>query len=832
MTQTAKPEKENRPKIAQGQETNVTPLRRTDKTLDYDTRQIRDFLSMVFHALPPDSEAEPLTWFAPVGSAPSYPVPEDELVKRLSRTQRAGALYFGTGACRPEPRSGRLLNRLDTFKSLHVVVMDDIGTKVPLDKLPKKMHNPTYIIESSEGNFQYGYVLDEPVTDVEQARALIEFVYTSGYCDEGGKMPTKLVRLPGGINGKPGDKQDFEVRLVQSDGPLWKPQAILNGLDVSVDWEEVKKDARAVSRSRALSSGLSAWSSIPAKSPSVRGVVDPVLEWLYEKDMVQQETDVWTTIRCPWGENHSTGDMTAGYAPIGRGTRDTELMSRGFHCFHEHCADKNTNDFLSWVADHGGPYAAMFDPSAQLLATHAIDISLDGVWDLSTDTPSMYSLRLFKDRYSKNTFVSYPEGKMRSVSLASLFLQAPHAVQIEGPIYDPGTTSLLVEYNNKIRLNGFRPMPWGDGDIDDQEDVDRFLSFLEYLIPNKDERDYVIDYIACKAQDLTFRGNAILMVAKSQGTGRTTFSDMLTTLFTESACANIEYDELIGKTPYNEWIEKLLLFCHEIKDTGRGSSKYAAYERLKGIIDPRSRVQRINPKYGRVREAMINSSLFMFSNHMDAVALPKNDRRVMVVMNALAPASEEYFERLNAWLAVEDPETKRPKWAKSVWRFLRNRRVDVKKMTAPVQVTPTKSEMIMASVTPIQAAAEAVVEAWPYRFISPTHVAGFLETHFGLELDIAASADTSWKRQVSYVINERTIGLHAKAVIKSKGKAVRARALSVEVMEDRDIVVHCVETPPPAKWRDEIREAIEGLTEPDTKAIKERVQLALDPYLV
>ena len=96
-------------------------------------------------------------------------------------------------------------------------MLDDIGTKVPIDTLPEGLE-PTYIIESSAGNYQYGFVLDEPVTDLEQAEALIQLVYESGYSDAGGKMATKLVRLPGGVNGKKGEKRLFPVKLTKDDG--------------------------------------------------------------------------------------------------------------------------------------------------------------------------------------------------------------------------------------------------------------------------------------------------------------------------------------------------------------------------------------------------------------------------------------------------------------------------------------------------------------------------------------------------------------------------------------------------------------------------------------
>ena len=158
---------------------------------EYDTDAIDEFLDLVFHAV--TNEERVLTWKAKPGGTPGYPIADDKLIDNLRRTKAPLALYYGTSTCEPDPATGKLYNRKALFKALHVVVLDDIGTKVPVDKLPEGFE-PTYIIESSKGNYQYGYVLDAPVTDLEAATMLVQLVYDAGLSDGGGKMATKLVR--------------------------------------------------------------------------------------------------------------------------------------------------------------------------------------------------------------------------------------------------------------------------------------------------------------------------------------------------------------------------------------------------------------------------------------------------------------------------------------------------------------------------------------------------------------------------------------------------------------------------------------------------------------
>ena len=66
-----------------------------------------------------------------------------------------------------------------------MVVLADIGTKIPLAKIPKGFR-PTYILDTSAANFQYGYVLEEPVRDLPAAAMLVQLMYESGLSDEGG----------------------------------------------------------------------------------------------------------------------------------------------------------------------------------------------------------------------------------------------------------------------------------------------------------------------------------------------------------------------------------------------------------------------------------------------------------------------------------------------------------------------------------------------------------------------------------------------------------------------------------------------------------------------
>lgn len=89
----------------------------------------------------------------------------------------------------------------ENFAACHVIVLDDIGTKIPRERFAG--FEFSYEIETSPGNYQVGILLAEPITDPDLASKLWKALIKKGLCDEGAVGPNRWARLPNGINGKP-----------------------------------------------------------------------------------------------------------------------------------------------------------------------------------------------------------------------------------------------------------------------------------------------------------------------------------------------------------------------------------------------------------------------------------------------------------------------------------------------------------------------------------------------------------------------------------------------------------------------------------------------------
>ena len=109
--------------------------------------------------------------------------------------------YFTLSTYRAN-EAGKYRRKKDQFHRAFGVMLDDIGTKAAprarLDACP-----PSYLIETSPGNHQAGYLFDEPCAELARVEALQEALVKAGLCDPGANGPCSRVgRLPVGVNGK------------------------------------------------------------------------------------------------------------------------------------------------------------------------------------------------------------------------------------------------------------------------------------------------------------------------------------------------------------------------------------------------------------------------------------------------------------------------------------------------------------------------------------------------------------------------------------------------------------------------------------------------------
>ena len=88
---------------------------------------------------------------------------------------------------------GKYRRQKKQFAALYAVMLDDVGVKVDFDRITLV---PSWKIETSSGNFQIGFILEEPIIDPAKADNLLNSIIEAGLCDLGSSAACALIMRP------------------------------------------------------------------------------------------------------------------------------------------------------------------------------------------------------------------------------------------------------------------------------------------------------------------------------------------------------------------------------------------------------------------------------------------------------------------------------------------------------------------------------------------------------------------------------------------------------------------------------------------------------------
>lgn len=249
-----------------------------------------------------------------------------------------------------------------------------------------------------------------------------------------------------------------------------------------------------------------------------------------------------------------------------------------------------------------------------------------------------------------------PKGGEKKINPADVWASSDRRITVEGLRMRPDMPRPIFEEGGKKYVNIYRPveLPGSGGD------ASVGIEFFEQLLPDAGERLWFTRWSAFKLRNPAIPGPAVVMVARSHGTGRGTLGELWRRMVGARYLKTLPFDIFAGKTyqsQYNSWgAESLMVVVNESSDAG-GGSVYAAkrdtYERLKDLIDPRP-IERHFVRHGLPPfTAPSFTSYIVATNHPDALPLPADDRRFWVGTNG-DPRDEAFWARVNAWMEVPE----------------------------------------------------------------------------------------------------------------------------------------------------------------------------------
>ena len=581
-------------------------------------------------------------------------------------------------------KDGRVSASAANCEYVLVMVLDDIGTK---SKTPPI--EPTWKIETSEGNYQWGYAFNVQPTKGEFSAA-IKAIADAGYTDPGAINAVRNFRLPGSVNLKPG-RDNFEARLTE-----FHPERdfSLDEICAALNVTPAEADSLTLRPIRISDDGA-----------------DDVLAWLSAQGLLlsKPNPEGWAGIICPNSAEHSDGNPEGRYMPA----------NRAYCCLHGHCVDLDSRTFLEWVAENGGPKhtpglreelftAAMEGALARLTPT---EMFTDVGAEIVAETERKELGRIEKSEwYERFAYIQNDESYFdmqdrrevsrgtfnalfRHISCKSIHTgrkieasvcfdenrQTKGAKALVGITYAAGE-SVLVARDGDIYGNRWRDARPAVA----AGDITPWLRHCETLVPEQSEREHLYNVMAYKLQHPEVKVNHAVLHGGDQGSGK----DTMWAPFIWAVCGPhlknrglLDNDTMSSQFGYA--LESEILILNELKEPD-AKERRALANKLKPVIAAPPEMLSVNRKGLHPYDMVNRVFVLAFSNDPMPITLDSQDRRWFCIWShaprmtpdAAAAMWAWYktsgFAAVGAWLHARDVSAFNPGAAPAATEFKLN----------------------------------------------------------------------------------------------------------------------------------------------------------------
>ena len=238
--------------------------------------------------------------------------------------QETSNQYFTTSVFHAD-ENGVARRRKVLFKCTPCIVLDDVREKLSITQVAK-LPAPSWILRTSPGSEQWGYILNTPCTDRATVENLLDGLVANGLAPEGRdpgmKGVTRYIRLPDGYNTKASkmvDGKPYKCEMLE-----WNPFITTTMEDLAapfcVGLDAPRRESRVDGASNVPDHPL-------VNIPDIIKIKEVRSAGRYD-------------ITCPWVDEH-TGADDSGTAVI-----TNEDGSIGFKCHHGACQERTGNNLM------------------------------------------------------------------------------------------------------------------------------------------------------------------------------------------------------------------------------------------------------------------------------------------------------------------------------------------------------------------------------------------------------------------------------------------------------------------------------------------------------
>lgn len=337
----------------------------------------------------------------------------------------------------------------------------------------------------------------------------------------------------------------------------------------------------------------------------------------------------------------AAGDWERMYPPFGLGARYLFELAR------QHGGYSNAAEVFAEYADEEAEAEADTDggepqSGVEFFDRYVFVEELQRFADLRTG--HLLSKEQFSDRWAG----TIGEGGTGRKSAAMVYLNHPKRRMVWGVTYRP-LQGLFVQEQDHVCANTWRPGPahsdWLGDEAPADDAIQPWLRLLETLVPNETERGHLLDWMAYQLQTPGVKCNWHPLIVGDEGIGKDSlFVPLLRGLGRNAT--TVQAEQIQGQ--WTGWAHGHSLVVVEEINT---FERRALADRLKPLLSNPPECIEINDKYIRPYSIPNIINAVFFSNHADAVAISRTDRRFFVVRSPVDPADLDPadFARLYQW---------------------------------------------------------------------------------------------------------------------------------------------------------------------------------------
>ncbi|MEB3203039.1 MAG: primase-helicase family protein, partial [Synechococcus sp.] len=508
-------------------------------------------------------------------------------------------------------------------------------------------------------NFQFGYAFSEQPTKADYSAAILA-IAEAGYTDPGACNPVRNFRLPGSVNLKPGN-DGFVSRLIEFHP---KREFTLEQLIEAFDVTPAEADSSSFRPIRLADVGE-----------------DDVLQWLVGQGLVlsQPNPEGWCGVVCPNHAEHSDGHVEGRYMPV----------NRAFCCYHGHCQDWNSARFLEWVEAQGGPSrqsglrddliaAVMSGTLSKLTPTDAFpDAAAEVIREVEMreigrleraswfqrfayveDDDAYFDLQSRRELRRGTFNAVFRHIQCRSLHSSKQRVEASvwydqHRVEMGGRslvgLTFAAGESVLCSKDGDVYANRWRDArpPGCEGD------ATRWLKHVERMLPDRDEREHVLNVMAFKVQNPHIKINHAVLHAGIGGSGKDTMWYPFLYAIGGRSLTNVK---LVRNEDVNsQWgysLESEVVVINELRQA-EAKDRRALENTLKPLLAAPPEYLPVNRKGMHPYDALNRLQVIAFSNERAAISLPSEDRRWFVVWSDAPRMDDAAARSMWAWYRAE-----------------------------------------------------------------------------------------------------------------------------------------------------------------------------------